>query len=100
MSHTELGAQFYRYGDDLCLGQFLTFLGRIRSCSGRHQRSVTSLRLNTDKDDGTRPSSSTPRGPPDTRSAIAGSSMRPNVKVAGRWTYLHHAIDQHGQVSH
>jgi IS6 family transposase len=29
---------------------------------------------------------------------IGGSSTRLNVKVAGRWTYLYRAVDQHGQV--
>jgi transposase, IS6 family len=29
---------------------------------------------------------------------IAGSSTKPDVRVAGRWTYLYRAIDQHGQV--
>jgi transposase-like protein len=27
-----------------------------------------------------------------------GSSTRPTRKVAGRWTYLYRAVDQHGQV--
>jgi transposase-like protein len=37
-------------------------------------------------------------GPVGTRSAIAGSSTRPTVKVAGRWRHVYRAIDQHGQI--
>jgi transposase-like protein len=29
---------------------------------------------------------------------IGGSPTRPYVKVAGAWTYLYRAVDQHGQV--
>ena len=36
--------------------------------------------------------------PADAPPEIDGSSMKPNVKVAGRWVYLYRAIDQYGQV--
>jgi transposase-like protein len=33
-----------------------------------------------------------------THQVTGGSSTRPYVKIAGHWTYLYRAIDQHGQV--
>src|SRR5665213_3455915 len=57
-----------------------TMSASIAGCNGSHR------------------SSSKPHDRRDGHRATAGSSMRGISKIAGRWTYLYRAVDQHGQV--